>query len=137
MIEITPSILLNEAELKFTFITSPGPGGQNVNKVATGVQLRFNVWQSASLPQGVKDRLIALLSSRITSQGDFIIKATRYRTQERNKLDALDRLTEIITRVAVPPKKRRKTKPTFGSVQKRLKTKKKHGLKKNLRRGIE
>lgn len=135
MIEITPNIILNEAEFQIAFITSPGPGGQNVNKVATGVQLRFNVWQSPSLPEDVRSRLIALLGKRLTTQGDLIIKATRYRTQERNKLDAINRLIELIARVAKPPKKRRKTKPTFSSVQKRLSKKKMHGAKKSLRRG--
>src|SRR5947207_11300983 len=92
MIKISPHIILNPAEIKLTFIASPGPGGQNVNKVATAVQLRFNLLHSPSLPEDVRLRLIALLGKRITGQGELIIKASRYRTQERNKQDALDRL---------------------------------------------
>ncbi len=135
-IEITPHIFLNPAEIKITFINSPGPGGQNVNKVATGVVLRFNVLHSPSLPEDVRTRLISLLGKRMTTIGELIIKATRFRTQERNKQDALDRLFAQIKSVAIPPKKRRKTKPTFSSKQKRLNQKKLHGVKKNLRRDL-
>lgn len=134
MIEITSNILLNEAELEFTFIRSPGPGGQNVNKVASAVQLRFNVVNSTSLPEDVRVRLVAALSSKLTLQGDLIIKASRHRTQERNKQDALDRLIELIRHSAIPPKKRRKTKPTLSSTQRRLSTKKLHSKNKSLRR---
>jgi ribosome-associated protein len=89
MIEIAKHIFLNPAEIKITFIASPGPGGQNVNKVATAVQLRFNVLHSPSLPEDVRARLITVLGKRITAQGDLIIIATRFRTQERNKQNAL------------------------------------------------
>lgn len=133
MINITPHIIIPTAELQFSFIASPGPGGQNVNKVATGVQLRFNVLQTSALPEDVKERLILLLGSRLTSQGDLVIKATRFRTQERNKQDAMNRLAAFIKSVLTPPKKRRKTRPTFSSVQKRLKSKKIHGAKKSMR----
>src|SRR3990167_11030084 len=98
MIVITSNISLNESEATLTFITSPGPGGQNVNKVATAVQLRFNVLHSASLPEDVRLRLFALLGSKITTKGDLIIKASRYRTQERNKQDALNRLIVLLKR---------------------------------------
>lgn len=130
MLEITPNILVRESEIKFTFISSPGPGGQNVNKVATAVQLRFNVLRSTAFPEDVRIRLIALCGNKITTHGDLIIKATRYRTQERNKQDALNRLIELLKRAAIPPKRRRKTRPTFASVQRRLTNKKLHGAKK-------
>lgn len=120
MIEITQHIFLNSAEIKMTFINSPGPGGQNVNKVATGVLLRFDVLNSRSLPEDVRERLIALLGKRLTVSGELIIKATRFRTQERNKQDAINRLCEQIKRALIPPKKRKKTKPTFSSKQRRL-----------------
>lgn len=134
MIEITPNIVLNDAEVKFSFIRAPGPGGQNVNKVASAVQLRFNVKRSPSLPEDVRERLLSLLGKRLTLQGDLIIKASRYRTQESNKQDALQRLCEFIKRAAVAPKKRKKTKPSFASKQKRLTDKTLHARKKSLRR---
>lgn len=133
MIEITKDILLNPAEIKLTFIASPGPGGQNVNKLATTAQLRFNVLHSPSLTSDVRARLVTLLGKRLTRQGELIIKASRYRTQENNKRDALERLCQLIKRVAIPPKKRKKTKPTLASKQRRLATKKIHGMKKALR----
>jgi len=134
MIKINSNIFIPAAELHFVFITSQGPGGQNVNKVATAVQLRFNVVQSPSLPEGVRARLITLLSKKLTNQGELILKAGRYRTQERNKQDAIERLAQYIQRAAVPPKKRRKTKPSRAAKQKRLDTKKLQSKKKNLRR---
>lgn len=132
-----PKYLPHPSEIKFTFITASGPGGQNVNKVATAVQLRFNVQNSPSLPDDLKARLIILLGNRITTQGDLIIKANRYRTQERNKQDALARLQALIQQVFTPPKKRKKTKPTYASKQKRLNSKKLQGEKKALRRNTE
>src|SRR3990167_6463045 len=126
MIKITPIILLDESELQFTFTTSGGPGGQNVNKVATAVQLRFNVLQSSSLPLAMRIRLLSMLGKKITTRGELIIKASCYRTQERNKQEALNRLTDILKRAATPPKKRRKTKPTKSSIQRRLNNKKIH-----------
>jgi ribosome-associated protein len=134
MIKISKNISLNPSEIKLTFIASPGPGGQNVNKVATAVQLRFDVLHCPSLPDDVRKRLIALLGNKITGQGELIIKASRFRTQERNKQDALDRLCNWIKCATILPKKRKKTKPSFSSKQRRLSTKKLHGIKKLLRR---
>ena len=135
MIEITPNIALNEAEVKFSFIRSPGPGGQNVNKVASAVLLRFNAMSSPSLPDDVRARLLSLLGKRLTLQGDLLIKASRYRTQESNKQDALQRLCEFIERAAVAPKRRKKTKPSFASKQRRLADKTLLSRTKSLRRG--
>jgi ribosome-associated protein len=134
MLIITPTIFLNEAELEFNFIRAPGPGGQNVNKVATAVQLRFNLQNSTSFPVDVQARLLMSLANKITREGDIIIKASRFRTQERNKQDAINRLCELLKRGASVPKRRKKTKPTFGSVQQRLNKKKLHGKRKSLRR---
>lgn len=134
MIQVTETIWLDEAEIKMNFITSQGPGGQNVNKVATAVQLRFNVTHSPSLPESVRQRMLFLIGKKITAQGDLIIKASRFRTQERNKEDALNRLLDLIQRAAIVPKKRKKTKPTFASVQRRLFIKKAQSMKKSWRK---
>ncbi|MBN9287226.1 MAG: aminoacyl-tRNA hydrolase [Gammaproteobacteria bacterium 39-13] len=133
MIEITPDIFLDEIEMKFTFIRSPGPGGQNVNKVATGVQMRFNVVDSPSLPEAVRKRLLALLGKKLTLAGELVIRATQYRTQNRNKQAAISRLVLLIQQAAVPPKKRKKTKPTLASKERRLEKKKLHAKNKSLR----
>lgn len=135
MIQITPTLFLNEAELKFTFIRAPGPGGQNVNKVATAVQLRFSILHSMSLSEDVRNRLIIQAGKKITQDGELIIKASRYRTQERNKQDALFRLQEMLRRAAAPPKKRKQTKPTYSSVQRRLAEKKQRSKSKSTRTG--
>lgn len=121
------------AEIKWSHIRSPGPGGQNVNKVATGVQMRFNVHTSASLPEAVKERLIALLGNKLTLTGEFVIKATRYRTQHRNKEDAIARLNEWVEKASKPPIKRKKTKPTKAAKTRRLDSKKRHGATKATR----
>lgn len=138
MIRISPTLFLEESELSFCYIRSPGPGGQNVNKVASGVQLRFNVSHSPSLPQDVRERFLILFSSKITLRGEIIIKATSFRTQEGNKQAALQRLVELLQQAAVRPKKRKKTKPTFAARQERLSKKKLQGKRKALRgkRGI-
>jgi ribosome-associated protein len=124
MLIITPTLALDESEITFKFIRSPGPGGQNVNKVATTVLLRFDVYASPALSNTFKHRLKMLAGTKLTAGGILSIKASSFRTQERNKQDALDRLLELLKQAAVIPKKRRKTKPTKSSVEKRLSKKK-------------
>lgn len=132
-LRITSSLTLPLSEIDFSFIRSPGPGGQNVNKVATAVELRFNV-QRSSLSNDIKLRALNLAGNRATLAGEIIIKATRYRTQERNKHDAIQRLITLLLHAATPPKLRQKTKPTRGSVERRLDSKKRHSQAKQLRR---
>jgi ribosome-associated protein len=132
MISITPQIAIPESEIHVEFIRASGPGGQNVNKVATAVQLYFDVRHS-SLPADVRDRLIRLAGKRVNADGMLIIEAQRLRTQEQNREDARRRLIEWIVRAATPPKPRRKTRPTRASKEKRLKTKKRMSTTKKLR----
>lgn len=132
MIEITPSLHIDERDLQIDFIRASGPGGQNVNKVATAVQLRFDV-QNSPLPEEVKARLIHLAGNRITSEGVLLIEAKRFRTQEQNREDAFQRFVELVRKALIPPKSRRQTKPTAVSKTKRLKAKKVRGDIKRLR----
>jgi ribosome-associated protein len=127
-------LYFDESDLVFTFIRSPGPGGQNVNKVATGVQLHFYLHRSKILSNERKDRLQQMLATRLTQAGAIVIKATRFRTQERNKQDAIARLQSMLEIALFVPKKRKKTKPSRASVQKRLTQKKRHGEVKQRRR---
>lgn len=133
MIEITPTIRIDEDELHFDFIRSGGPGGQNVNKVATAVQLRFNVRESPSLGLEVKERLIKLAGNRMTEEGVLIIEAKRTRSQEKNRLDAIQRLVTLIQQAAEPPKPRKKTRPGAGAAAVRMADKRKRGDAKRLR----
>jgi len=132
-VKIASTISLNPEEIRLTFIRASGPGGQNVNKVATAVQLRFDIVHSPSLPETVRARLLVLAANKITHDGELIIKATRFRTQEHNKRDAIHRLYEWIKRASSIPKKRKKIKPTKTSIEKRLNKKKRHGKIKFLR----
>lgn len=133
MLEITPTLHVDERELQFTFIRSAGPGGQNVNKVATAVQLRFDI-PASSLPNAVKARLIRLAGKRVTADGILIIEARTFRTQEQNRADAIRRLVAWVRKAATPPRPRKKTRPTTASRQARLEAKKKQSAKKRLRR---
>jgi len=120
MIAITADVILDEREISETFIRASGPGGQNVNKVASAAQLRFDVRRSPSLPEAVRIRLERLAGSRMTQDGVLVITARRFRSQDRNREDARDRLVALIRRAATPPRPRRKTRPSAASREERL-----------------
>ena len=132
MLEITPNFQIDERELQIDFIRASGPGGQNVNKVATAAQLRYNIKES-SLPEEAKARLIQLAGKRVTNESILIIEAKRYRTQEQNREDAVQRFVGLIRKSFEKPKARKKTKPTKASKEARLKEKKRKGEIKRLR----
>ncbi|MCH7776909.1 MAG: aminoacyl-tRNA hydrolase [Gemmatimonadetes bacterium] len=133
MIPITPDISIDDSAIEERFIRASGPGGQNVNKVATAVQLRFDAANAASLPGDVRARLVRLAGRRMTTEGVLVIEARRFRTRERNRADALARLTALIRRAAEPPKPRRKTRPPRASKARRLETKRRRGTIKRTR----
>ena len=134
MIHITPTIAIDESEIQEEFIRASGPGGQNVNKVSTAVQLRFDVGNSPSLPDDVRERVVRLASRRITEDGVLLIVARRFRTQNRNRQDAIDRLARLIRKASEKPKVRRKTTPTLASKRRRLEAKRRQGEIKHMRR---
>ena len=130
MLYITPNISIDEREISEEFVRASGPGGQNVNKVATAVKLRFDVLRSPSLPDEVRRRLIRLAGRKMTRKGELIIDARRFRTQEKNRKDAIDRLIGLVRKAVYKPKPRFKTKPTLASRERRMETKhKRSGIK--------
>jgi ribosome-associated protein len=133
MIRISQNISIDEDEIEERFIRASGPGGQNVNKLASAVQLRFDVRRSRSLPDDVRARLERLCGRRLSKQGVLVITAQRHRTQERNRRDALDRLISLVSRAAVAPVARRATRPTAAARERRLESKKRRGSIKGLR----
>ena len=133
MIRVTAEIRIDEGEIRERFIRSSGPGGQNVNKVATAVQLRFDVRNSPSLTDAVRERLVRLAGNRVNREGVLVIEAGRFRTQERNRRDARERLAEWVRKAAAPPRRRRETRPTAESKARRLEEKHRRGEAKRAR----
>jgi ribosome-associated protein len=133
MIPVTPKIALDENELEERFIRSPGPGGQNVNKLSTAVQLRFDVARSPSLPDDVRRRLVRIAGRRISTEGILTIEAHRFRTRERNRQDAVERLVDLVRLAAHQPKRRKPTRPTIASKERRLASKRQRSMVKRHR----
>jgi ribosome-associated protein len=136
MIRVTGTICIDEDEIRERFVRSSGPGGQNVNKVATAVQIRFDVRNSRSLSEEVRERLVRLAGKRVTGDGVLVIEASRFRTRERNRRDARDRLAQWLEKAAAPVKPRRKTGPTAGSKERRLADKHLRSEAKRVRRPV-
>jgi ribosome-associated protein len=136
MIQITSTIAIDEREIQQEFVRASGPGGQNVNKVATAVQLRFDAAHSPSLPEEVRQRLIDLAGKRVTGEGVLIIDARRFRSQELNRQDAIDRLVTLIRKATEKPEPRHRTKPPFASKEQRMDTKRRRGEIKRMRQSV-
>ena len=136
MIQITHNIAIDEREIKEEFVRSSGPGGQNVNKVATAVKLRFDVVKSPTLPEDVRGRLLRLGGKKITEKGILVIDARRFRTQDRNRQDALKRLVALIEKASKKPKPRKKTRPTAASKRRRLEGKHQRSEIKLMRKNV-
>ncbi len=136
MIRITANVAIDEKEIKEEFIRASGPGGQNVNKVATAVQLKFDVVNSPSLTPEIRERLIRIAGKKIGAQGVLIIDARRYRTQGQNRRDALERLCTLIRLAAEKPRSRKRTKPSMAARRRRLETKRRRSQTKRMRRRV-
>jgi len=137
MIQVNENISLDENEIQEEFVRASGPGGQNVNRVATAVQLRFDILNSASLPEDVRRRLLRVGGSRVTREGILVIDARRFRTQEQNRSDARERLIGLVRKAAEKPKPRRKTKPTAASKRKRFQEKRRRSRIKQQRQPVD
>ena len=136
MIKITPTIAIDDSEIELEFIRASGPGGQKVNRAATAVQLRFDVARSPSLSDEVRRRLMRIAGSRLTKEGVLVIDARRFRTQERNREDAIERLVSLIRGAAARPKVRRSTRPSQAARLRRLEAKRRRSQRKRLRRSV-
>ncbi|MHA7772844.1 alternative ribosome rescue aminoacyl-tRNA hydrolase ArfB [Roseibium sp. M-1] len=132
-IQVTPRLHILKDDISEDFIRASGPGGQNVNKVSTAVQLRFNLTGNRTLPEDVKAKAASLAGSRLTLGGEIVLQADRHRTRERNREDALERLLELLRKATEKPKPRKATKPTLGSKRRRLDAKKQRGAVKKMR----
>jgi len=134
MLRITPTLAIDDSEIAFEFVTASGPGGQNVNKVASAAQLRFDASSCAALSQAMRERLSRLAGRRMTKDGMIVIQAQRFRSQEQNRRDATERLVALLRAAAVPPKARRRTRPTRAAVERRLTEKRRRSVQKTGRR---